>query len=324
MQYESIKSHVQRIKELLAEEYEADSLLQRFTEKKTELQRAIGLELIAIKEAIPGYFKEWCNSDEWPLSRNMALAYMAFARGEVRNLYDYGHNYPSADYPIDQGTINRAPTEQTESRYGMVDVGNGLHIPKPIGTILKVTPDGLEEVPTHEISAETLRLASRSNEWFTPPEYIEAARTVMEEIHLDPASSAEANQTIQAKRFWDIKTDGLAQEWMGKVWLNPPYGWINGTSSQEVWSNKLIQQYQGGFIEEAILLVNASPDTTWFHRLLNYPMCFVLGRIKFEPGEGQVQSGATHGNAFVYFGKNERKFYDVFSQFGTIIRKWIP
>jgi len=217
------------------------------------------------------------------------------------------------------------PAESTESRYGSVDVGNGLSLPKPVGTLFKVTPEGLAEVPTRgEVSAETLRLASRSNEWFTPPEYVEAARTVMEEIHLDPASSPEANKTIQASKFWDIEQDGLAQEWMGKVWLNPPYGWINGVSSQEVWSNKLIQQYQDGFIEEAILLVNASPDTAWFHRLLDYPLCLVLGRIKFEPGEGQAQSGATHGNAFVYFGKNERTFYAVFSQFGTIIRKWIP
>ena len=60
-------------------------------------------------------------------------------------------------------------------------------------------------------------------ELYTPAEYVEAARDVMGVIDLDPASCKLANTIIQAKRFYDQKTNGLLKPWSGKVWMNPPY-----------------------------------------------------------------------------------------------------
>jgi hypothetical protein len=60
-------------------------------------------------------------------------------------------------------------------------------------------------------------LSSQSNDWYTPPQYVEAARRVMGGIDLDPASSAAANQVIKATTFYDEATNGLAQPWTGKI-----------------------------------------------------------------------------------------------------------
>ncbi len=64
--------------------------------------------------------------------------------------------------------------------------------------------------------------SSESNEWWTPEPYIEAARSVLGGIDLDPASCAQANETVQAARYCGVADDGLKQEWKGRVWLNPP------------------------------------------------------------------------------------------------------
>lgn len=63
---------------------------------------------------------------------------------------------------------------------------------------------------------------SGNNEWYTPKEIIDAAREVMGEIDLDPASSELANKTVRAEKFYTINSDGLTKEWHGRIWLNPP------------------------------------------------------------------------------------------------------
>jgi hypothetical protein len=44
-------------------------------------------------------------------------------------------------------------------------------------------------------------LGTGENEWYTPKQYIEAARKVLGEIDLDPATSEKAQETIGAKCF---------------------------------------------------------------------------------------------------------------------------
>lgn len=162
----------------------------------------------------------------------------------------------------------------------------------------------------------------QSNEWYTPTRYVDAASEVMNGIDLDPASCEIANRTVKAKRYYTIEDDGLKQDWSCKsMWLNPPYGKTDATSNQELWTNKLVNLYEVGVISEAILLVTASTEVMWFQKLWNYPICFSVrrDRVRFFSPTGSTLEHP-HGTVFVYFGPNESRFIEVFSQFGRIAK----
>jgi phage N-6-adenine-methyltransferase len=163
-----------------------------------------------------------------------------------------------------------------------------------------------------------VHLRQVSFEWYTPQKYLRAVRAVLGEIDLDPASSEQANRIVQAKIFYDLATDGLTKTWKARtVWLNPPYCKQGNTSNQAIWTAKLLAEYKAGNVHEAILLVTSATETTWFHRLYPFPMCFVKGRIQFTTPTGKA-GGATKGSIFVYMGIQPERFRQVFGRFGVV------
>lgn len=158
-------------------------------------------------------------------------------------------------------------------------------------------------------------LGTGENEWYTPSQYIESARNVMGEIDLDPASSIIAQKVVRAGQFFTKEQDGLAREWHGRVWLNPPYA----QPLIHQFLEKLIAESVSGRVEQAIVLTHNSTDTLWFHRLeeIAARICFTKGRIAFVDDEGDP-CAPTQGQAFFYIGDNEDKFSDVFKSFGFV------
>jgi hypothetical protein len=149
----------------------------------------------------------------------------------------------------------------------------------------------------------TALFSSKSQEWYTPSVYVEAAREVLGGIDLDPASSAA--------------DDGLAQPWAGRVWLNPPYA---GQGPRFV--AKLIEEYEQGHVTAAVLLVAATGTSTqWFRLLWGYTLCFTDHRLNFTRADG-FQGSTVHGSIFVYLGPYPHKFAAVFSKFGAVVRRW--
>jgi hypothetical protein len=194
-----------------------------------------------------------------------------------------------------------------------------------------VTGANREATKVNQANDATAALrSSKSDQWGTPLEYVGAVRRVLGVIDLDPASSDSANLTIKATRIFREHQDGLSQVWTAedgssvKVFLNPPFGKSEGDSNQDRWSAKLIEEFHAGRVKEAILLVNAHTGNSWFERLWAFTLCFPRRRIKFVPLAGQDESGATHGNVFVYLGPNPRGFAREFAEFGAIVREWEP
>lgn len=165
----------------------------------------------------------------------------------------------------------------------------------------------------------------KSNEWYTPSRYIEAARAVMGGIDLDPASCSQANQIVRAKNYYTEYDDGLKQPWYGRVWNNPPYkSEVRTTISlQAMWVNKALTEYSLHHITQAILLVTGVTERKWFQPLWNFLICFPDHQLRFRMMDS---SKFTHpyGSCFVYLGSDEAKFIEIFSQFGVIAKRVNP
>ena len=151
----------------------------------------------------------------------------------------------------------------------------------------------------------------KQDEWYTPEQYIIAAKKVMGDIDLDPASNAFAQKTVMAAEYYS--KDALSKDWKGRVWMNPPFSDVLG------FANKLIEHLETGDVPQAIVLTNNNTDTLWWHNMATMAnaICFTRGRISFYNKAGEAK-GNTNGQTFFYFGPRSKTFVKVFGDFGVI------
>ncbi|MEK7539609.1 MAG: DNA N-6-adenine-methyltransferase, partial [Patescibacteria group bacterium] len=151
-------------------------------------------------------------------------------------------------------------------------------------------------------------------EWYTPLEYIEAARETMGSIGTDPASSEIANKTILAKRYHTKEENGLTKEWKGNIWLNPPYA----QPLVSEFCGALVDKFKSGEIKQAVVLVNNATETKYFQKMLEVcsAICLVKKRIKFLSPEGK-RGSPLQGQVILYFGPNTVEFNRQFANFGS-------
>ena len=159
---------------------------------------------------------------------------------------------------------------------------------------------------------------NENDEWYTPLVYVESARRVMGSIDLDPASCEEAQQQINATRYFTLSDSALGDaEWSGRVWMNPPYSRII-----KDFINKLVDEYEEGNVTEAIVVTNNGTDTRWFQRMasISSAICLHRGRIGFLR-DGVAIDNNNKGQIFTYIGSNPQRFEEEFSQYGFVYRK---
>lgn len=112
-----------------------------------------------------------------------------------------------------------------------------------------------------------------SDVWLTPPEILEA----LGPFDLDPCASLDRPWDTAAKHY-TIEDDGLARQWEGSVWMNPPYGF-----QAAVWLERLAEHGNG------IGLVFARTETRMFFDHV-WPkasaLLFIKGRLYFRQPDG--------------------------------------
>lgn len=211
------------------------------------------------------------------------------------------------------------PQAELPGKYiDVLDKGIKLPPDVPSAATVQPTPEPPQSESQSADKKPLVTLNTGCEEWYTPEQYIEAARKILEQIDLDPATSEIAQQTVRAEKYFTVEEDGLSQEWSGNIWLNPPY------------SRGLLDKFVGKLLvstfKAAIVLTDSSTETGWFSRLAARAqvICFSNKRIKFLRPDGSEGNGSpTRGSAFFYFGNEADKFREVFQQFGWFA-KFIP
>lgn len=213
---------------------------------------------------------------------------------------------------------NKAPEPVVQaSRKGEISVNSAYQV-------TKLEPEKQEEIaqrmeqgePPKAVIEEVRKRPhvannSGNNEWYTPAEYIEAARSAMGSIDTDPASNEIANRIVKAAVFYTAETNGLDKTWSGNVWLNPPYA----SDLIGKFIDKLIAERRN--FRQAIVLVNNATETEWFNRLISVAsaVCFPKSRVKFYMPDGKT-GAPLQGQAVVYVGENKLAFLTAFRDFG--------
>ncbi len=92
-------------------------------------------------------------------------------------------------------------------------------------------------------------------------------------------------------RYYTRDDDGLAQEWCGACWCNPPYGKEIGRWIRKAYESSL----QGATV---VCLIPARTDTSWWHDyIMKGEVRLVRGRLRFNGSA----NGAPFPSAIVVF-----------------------
>lgn len=163
--------------------------------------------------------------------------------------------------------------------------------PEKIKEVWEQAKSNYGPTPTAEEVRSTrlgVHFSSTTDEWATPQD-------LFDELHrefkftLDVCASPE---NAKCKRFFTRETDGLAQDWAGTCWMNPPYGDVIGD-----WVAKA---HETGKHATVVCLVPARTDTAWWWDHVRHgEVRFLRGRLKF----GGAESSAPFPSAVVIFGR---------------------
>lgn len=144
-------------------------------------------------------------------------------------------------------------------------------------------------------SCDSVTHQGKSNTWFTPKYFFDE----LGEFDLDPCTeSFRPFDTARNHYEHDKGFDGLAPEWEGRVWLNPPYGKFT-----HVWLRRLADHGNG------VALVFTAFETKWGQDALKTAdgIFLLAGRVSFIDQYGKTQNNAGKGSCLIIYGEDNLK-----------------
>jgi hypothetical protein len=132
------------------------------------------------------------------------------------------------------------------------------------------------------------RAVAATVEWRTPASLFDRLGGVT--FDLDPASAP--GDVVPARSRFDKAADGLAHEWTGHVWLNPPYG-----PAGVRFIDRMIAHGDG------LLLLPSRTETAAYQRCLDAAdvVCLLRDRLWFTRSDG-FRGRSSFGSTLFAFG----------------------
>ena len=136
--------------------------------------------------------------------------------------------------------------------------------------------------------------SSKTDLWSTPQDLFDD----LDRVYRFDVDVCATPENAKCSTFYTKEQDGLAQEWRGTCWMNPPYGREIG---RWVAKARRSAEENGATV---VCLLPARTDTRWWHEHCSLGhITFIKGRLKF----GGSKNGAPFPSAIVVFGaKDER------------------
>jgi hypothetical protein len=153
-------------------------------------------------------------------------------------------------------------------------------------------------------------------DYFTPPEIVDAARVAMGGIDLDAASHPLANRTHRIQDYFHTGRSAFHNDWHGRVWLNPPYG------NNAPWFERILTFVESGAIEQLCML---SPMWAFQTKLARPVMALTSGLVLLTPTPkfwGNVdpdKTGSNNPHGVIYIGARSSEFCRAFGGFGMAV-----
>lgn len=137
------------------------------------------------------------------------------------------------------------------------------------------------------MSSMNVHFSSATEMWATPQDFFDKYNAIYG-FETDVCASPE---NAKCKQYFTEVMDGLAQNWKGSCWMNPPYG-----RTIKAWMRKAYEASLSG--ATVVCLVPARTDTAWWHDYaIKGEVEFIRGRLKF----GGHKNSAPFPSAVVVF-----------------------
>ena len=168
------------------------------------------------------------------------------------------------------------------------------------------------------------KVRTQSQHWGTPEKYVRAVKDVFGgSIGLDPCSN-EFSIVGAAVEYRLPAQDGLKESWDAPtIFVNPPYGLDHerGTAIRHWLQRCHLANEQYG--SEVLALVPVATNTGhWKKHVFGVAtaVCFLYDtRLRFLVDGADGGKGAPMSCAMIYWGRNYRRFFEVFRQFGAVL-----
>ena len=130
--------------------------------------------------------------------------------------------------------------------------------------------------------------SSATDLWATPKEFFDKLHAKFQ-FKTDVCALPD---NAKCEQYFTPEQDGLAQDWLGVCWMNPPYGRGIGAWVQKAYESARLN---GATV---VCLLPARVDTRWWHDYcMQGEITYIKGRLKF----GDARDSAPFPSAVVVF-----------------------